>query len=203
MDADDRFQMAVEAPADRVRLIRVVGALDRAAAAGLLRLLDAQLELIAARHCRVTDMLVDLEGVSSYEPGGLETVRHARHATAARDVRVHLTGCSGRFHQLPLRARRLLAEFSTFPTVEVALATLAPGADATAPGTGGTGRPLPASGPAAAPPPTHRLDGPGDLGAARAASRRPGGSGFPAPRRSSEPTPATSLRGRPAGPGWS
>lgn len=38
----------VEALNDRVRLIRVSGRLDRGAAASLLRLVDAQLDLLAA-----------------------------------------------------------------------------------------------------------------------------------------------------------
>lgn len=125
MPADGRFQMAVEAPHAWARVIRFAGVLDRGGAASILRMVDAQLELHSARHCRLTDLLLDLEHVRSFERGGLEAVRHARHSTARRSIRLHLVGCSARLHLLPLRARQLLCEFSTFPTLEIALAELA------------------------------------------------------------------------------
>lgn len=59
-------------------------------------------------------------GVSSFERGGLESMRHAPHQAAARGVVMCLSGCSARFHLLPLR----VGEFRRFPTVEVALAAL-------------------------------------------------------------------------------
>ena len=171
MRDSDRFQMVVEAPNEQARLIRVAGGLDRATAAALLRMIDAQLELIAARHRRVTDLLVDLEEVSSYEPAAVKVMRHARHSTAARGVRLHLTGCGARVHLLPLNVRRLLIEFSTYPTVEVALAALLRTA------------PLAREPEPSAQPP----DGPGDLGALPV--RESGGEGrpgLPGPRGSPE-----------------
>lgn len=124
MTANAKFQMAVESVDVRVRLIRVAGNLDRSTAASLLRMVDAQLQLRATGHCRFTDLLVDLENVRSFERGGLEAVRHARYSTGTRGVRIHLAGCAARFHLLPLRARQILGEFSTFPTVEIALLEL-------------------------------------------------------------------------------
>ena len=124
MSTDPRFQIAVEAPDEAVRLIRIAGDLDRSAAARLLRLVDAQLDLVAARHRSVSHVLVDLECVRSFEPGGLDAVREARRTSAARGVRLHLVGCAGRSPLLPLRVCQVLAEFSTFPTVEIALAEL-------------------------------------------------------------------------------
>ncbi|RZT87298.1 anti-anti-sigma regulatory factor [Pseudonocardia sediminis] len=121
---ENRFRMAVEAPDDHVRMIRVAGNLDRAAAAGLLRLIDAQVRLHRSGHRRLTHLLVDLEAVHSFEPGGLQVLRHARHSTAGHGVGLHMAGCSGRLHLLPLRARQVLGEFSTFPTVEIALTEL-------------------------------------------------------------------------------
>jgi anti-anti-sigma regulatory factor len=140
MPADERFQMAVEAPHAWARVIRFAGILDRGAAASILRMVDAQLELHAARHCRLTDLVLDLEHVRSFERGGLEAIRHARHSTARRSIRLHLVGCSARLHLLPLRACQLLGEFSTFPTLEIALAELA------------RTSPSPARSPAATPP---------------------------------------------------
>ena len=159
MQAGHRFQMSVEAPVEWVRLIRVAGALDRTAAAALLRLVDAQLELVVSGRCRVTDLLVDLEGVGTYESGGLTTLRHAANDTAVRGVRLHLTGCSARFHLLPLSARQVLRVFRTFPTVEIALAALT----AIPPGSA-TGRADPTPPPRAqAAAPAQRPDGPGPL----------------------------------------
>ncbi len=184
MPAEPPFRMAVETPHEWMRLIRVVGNLDRAAAASLLRLIDAQLEVATLRDRRLTDLIVDIEGVESFGPGGLETVRHARHCTDARDVRLHLTGCSGRFHLLPLRARRILGEFDTFPTVEVALAELARTA-ATPPSTAGH----PGASAPATPPPTPRHDGHHGLRSPHPATSRaaPNSAGLPRPRQSPEP----------------
>ena len=124
MTAKAKFRMAVESVDVRVRLIRVAGNLDRTTAASLLRMVDAQLQLHTTGHCQFTDLLVDLEHVRSFERGGLEALRHARYSTGTRGVRIHLAGCAGRFHLLPLRARQILGEFSTFPTVEIALVEL-------------------------------------------------------------------------------
>lgn len=123
----ERVQLTVETPESGLRLIRVTGALDRAAAATLLRLLDAQLHEAAGRRLRTTHVLVDLSGVRSFEPGGLETLRHARHCAARSGIGIHLTGCTDRSPHLPLRACQLLTEFHTYPTTEVALAALTDG----------------------------------------------------------------------------
>ena len=198
MSADGRFQMAVEAPDEWVRVIRVSGTLDGAAAARLLRLVDAQLQLVMTGHRQVTELLIDLEGVNCYQRGGLETLRHARYSTAARGVALHLAGCSSRLHQLPLQVRQLVAEFSNFPTVEVALAVVCR-ASTTTPATGAT---------TATPVPTAHTrpqtgahaqphDGPGDFVARRPESRAPGTAGvLPAPRRPSEPTPTATPASR-------
>lgn len=160
MSTDPRFQIAVEAPDEAVRLIRIAGDLDRAAAARLLRLVDAQLDLVAARHRSVSHVLVDLECVRSFEPGGLDAVREARRTGAARGVRLHLVGCAGRSPLLPLRVCQVLAEFSTFPTVEIALAELSRTCATAPPETAALVR---AEEPAVVPP-QQRPDGPGDLG---------------------------------------
>ncbi|MBW0102298.1 STAS domain-containing protein [Pseudonocardia sp. KRD291] len=184
------FQMAVETPDERVRLIRLAGTLDRTAAASLLRLVDAQLDLVAAGHRHLTDLLVDLESVRSFEPGGLETVRHARHSTGARGVRIHLVGCSGRLHLLPLRACQVIGEFSTFPTAEIALAELARTSSTALPGPG-TARPgAPAT---VVHTPEQRPDGPGELTRARrhVPPSSADAAGVPPPRRSPERKPVT------------
>ena len=181
MRAGERFQMTVETPSERVRLIRVAGGLDQATAAALLRMIDAQLESIAARRRSVTDLLVDLEGVSNFEPAAVKAMRHARRSTAARGVRLHLTGCTSRFFLLPLSVRRLLAEFRAYPTVEVALAALArPAAVAADPGPAPS---APSSTGRHEPPTAQPHDGPGVLGEPPIwAPARGGWPHVPAPR---------------------
>lgn len=113
-------QLVVEAPQPGLRLLGMAGRLDPAAAARLLRLLDAQLDLVAAGYADTTHLVIDLAGVTGFEPGGLEALRHAPYTAARRGITVALCGCGGRTHLLPLRTRALLAEFRTFPTAEAA-----------------------------------------------------------------------------------
>lgn len=115
-------QMTVEVLDASVRSIRVGGRFDRVAAASVLRLIDSQLVLLVARRCENTVLIIDVDGVSSsFEPGAVEGMRPIRHDAAARGVQLYLTGCSGRFHLLPLRVNQVLREFDRFPTVECAL----------------------------------------------------------------------------------
>lgn len=131
----------VEAPATAVRLLRVAGRLDRPAATRVLRLVDVQLQHISTHRYTagrgdVAALVIDLGAVSSFEPGGLETLRHAPYSAARRGIGVHLCGCGGRIGLLPLRARQLFAEFSTFPTAELAVDTLTSTDTGTSTGTG-------------------------------------------------------------------
>jgi hypothetical protein len=138
MRTDNRVQLAVETPSAGFRLIRVAGALGVEAAARLVRLADMQLQVLGvvgvARHT-VGHLLVDLAGVGHFGPGAVETLRHVRHTAARAGIGVHLTGCGGRLTLLPVRVRQVLTEFSTFPSVEEAVAELGGNAGAAGPGT--------------------------------------------------------------------
>jgi hypothetical protein len=127
MRTPDRVQLAVETPSAGFRLIRVAGSLGVEAAARLVRLADMQLQVLGvvgvARHA-VCHLLVDLAGVGHFGPGAVETLRHVRHTAARAGIGVHLTGCAGRLTLLPVRVRQVLTEFSTFPSVEEAVAEL-------------------------------------------------------------------------------
>lgn len=171
MRHDHRVQMTVEAPGACVRLIRVCGPLDRGSAAGLSRLIDAQLELIRAGRADTADLLIDFAEVSSYEPGGLEVLRHARHSARRHGIGLHLSGWAARSHLLPLRVRQVITEFHSFPTIEIAVAALCP-IDVTPPPTPvaaqPTSRATPSTKPVTEPVTeqpvtTERLDGPGAL----------------------------------------
>lgn len=130
MRPTEQVQLMVEAVEATVRVIRFHGPLNRSGAARLLRLVEAQLDVVAARRPRLTDVIVDLGGVSSFEPGGLPVLRHARDSARARGVGFHLTGLASRFYLMPLQARQVAGEFSMFPNIELAVAVLSPGPDA-------------------------------------------------------------------------
>ncbi|MBP2366768.1 LuxR C-terminal-related transcriptional regulator [Pseudonocardia parietis] len=104
----------------------MAGRLDPTAAARVLRLLDAQLELVAAGYADTAQMVIDLDAVTSFERGGLASLRHAPYTAARRSITVSLSGYGARLHLLPLHARQLLAEFDTFPTLEAATHALIP-----------------------------------------------------------------------------
>lgn len=124
-EAND-VDIRVEAPCPAVRLIRVAGRLDRAVAAGVLRLVSAQLNLVAGRHRAVTDLVLDIGAVSSFELAGLEALCHAPYSAGRHGIGLSLSGCGRRVHQLPLRARGLLLKhFRAFPSADVALQEIA------------------------------------------------------------------------------
>lgn len=127
MSATDgrHLHLTVETPVASVRLIRVAGRLDRTAAASVLRLLGVQLELIREWHRAVTDLVIDVGAVQCFEPGGLDSLRHAPYSAGRRGLGVYLSGCGGRAHLLPLHARKALSEFRTFPSADVAVRVLA------------------------------------------------------------------------------
>lgn len=118
------LQMAVESPAEGIRVIRTAGTIDRQAAAGLLRLIDAQIALAATGRTGTAHLIIDLANVNRFEPGGMETLHQHRDAGREHAVTLHLTGGGGRLSLLPVRVRQLLRDFSTFPTTEVAVAEL-------------------------------------------------------------------------------
>ena len=125
MDSNEPVQITVEVPDDGVRLVRVAGRLDRAGADGVLRLVSAQLELVAVRRRAVRELVIDIESVSCFEPGGLERLGRAVELAGRHGVGLSVSGCGGRVHLLPLGCRRTLSRFRTYPTADVALATLA------------------------------------------------------------------------------
>lgn len=118
------LQMAVESPVEGIRVVRTAGSLDRQSAAGLLRLVDAQIALVAGGHRTAAHLIVDLENVNRFDPGGMETLHTHRAVGRDRGVQLHLAG-GGRLMQLPIRVRQLLRDFSIFPTTEIAVAALA------------------------------------------------------------------------------
>ena len=122
-----QVQLTVERPHERVVLIRVNGALDRDAAAAVLRLVDAQAELVRHGRRATIAVLVDLDGVSTFDAAAFRDLRHARSRARRAGFGLCLTGCGGRVHLLPFAVQQALTEYHTFPTAEAAVAAHTPG----------------------------------------------------------------------------
>ena len=107
--------LAVEAPAPGVRVMRLGGVLDAAVGPRLAALAQVQMSRAADEEPDgPAHLLLDLAGVRSVGPGGVEALTAVRDA-APQGVHVHVTGASWR--QLPDLRHRL----SCYPTLECAL----------------------------------------------------------------------------------
>lgn len=132
-----QVQVTVERPHERIVLIRLNGAFDRDAAAALLRLIDAQADLVRHGRRSLTAVLVDLDGVRTFDAAAFRHLRRARPQARSRGFELCLTGCGGRVALLPLAVQQMLSEHRTFPTAEcgvVAHAPATPGAPAVSDG---------------------------------------------------------------------
>jgi hypothetical protein len=108
--------LAVEAPVQGVRVVRVGGCLDAAVGRRLAALAGVQFRRAADEEPDgPAHLLIDLAAVRSVGPGGIEAVLELRDAGRAEGVQVHVTGLSG--WQLPDLHYRV----SCYPTVECAL----------------------------------------------------------------------------------
>lgn len=124
MDTRGLLQLAIETPTPGVRVVRVAGPLGPPGAARLIRLIDAQLHLARTGQVPVEHLVLDLEGVTDYDPDAVGALRSVEHACGEAHIGLHLAGFSGRLVLLPIRVRQLLLRFSAFPAVEVAVASL-------------------------------------------------------------------------------
>ncbi len=123
---DRQPQVTVERPHESVVLIRANGTLDRAAAAALLRLIDAQAELVRHGRRSLVAVLVDLDGVSTFDAAAFRDLRPARERARRGGFALCLTGCGGRVHLLPLAVQQMLTEHRTFPTAEAGVTAHTP-----------------------------------------------------------------------------
>ncbi|SFN49150.1 hypothetical protein SAMN05216207_101558 [Pseudonocardia ammonioxydans] len=108
-------------------VIRVSGVCTRATAASLLRLTDLHADLATADppHRReLVAVLVDLEDTTGLAEDALRDLRGARSRARRTGFAFALTGARAQVHRLPLPVQELLAEFSTYPTVDAALVAL-------------------------------------------------------------------------------
>jgi hypothetical protein len=131
---EQALALAVENPAQGIVAVRVAGQMNRLTVPRLLRLLDS---LIHRNIGAVTTpstpglptcdgrphLIIDLAGVSHFGTGGLDALRHPRHAAEQAGVRLHVTGLSARAGLLPLWVAEQLLQFNALPTLEDAVAT--------------------------------------------------------------------------------
>jgi hypothetical protein len=114
------MRVTVQTPSDGVRVLRVRGALDGPASARLIRIVDDQLQRTGAEPGG--HLVIDLNPVDAVVVVALKALRHARFGGDSAGVGIHLVGDSDRW---PTPCRQLLTEFSTFATVDDAVASLA------------------------------------------------------------------------------
>jgi anti-anti-sigma regulatory factor len=137
MHEADTVQLAVEVAAGSIRLVRVAGRLTPGGAQRVVAVVDAQCRLVETAHCAVAHVVVDLSCVSWFDDGALEVLVGARSATGAAGIALHIAGYSAHLLMLPVRARQVLTQFSSFPTAEVAVMALSersrPGQEASTP----------------------------------------------------------------------
>lgn len=105
-------------------VIRVPGVLDSAGGARLLRLLDAQIEVARTGYRRLDAVVVDVSGLHSIGRGGPEALAHALYACARRRIDFAVAGHWDLMSASPA-ARRRLSGLRWFPTVDVAVTSLA------------------------------------------------------------------------------
>jgi anti-anti-sigma regulatory factor len=132
MTIASRGTLSIEVPDPATYVIRASGEFDRSAGARLLRLVDARLQLVTVGSCATRHMLVDLTAVDAVHPAVLVFLRHAQHGCRRRDVSFFLVGTGALTGRLPMADRADLLRYRQFPSVDAALAELAPGPDATA-----------------------------------------------------------------------
>ena len=117
-------QVAVDVVDPTLRVVRVAGRLTLEGARRIVTLLDGQCRLVESGGRHTTDVVVDLEGVSWFDPGALELLRFAGDNCRTAGISLHVSGCGARLPLLPFRVRQALAQFSSYPTADLAVTSL-------------------------------------------------------------------------------
>lgn len=117
-------RLTVDVPVPGVRVVRVNGSLGREGVARLARTVDAQLLMAGAGRDAIDHLVLDVGGVTDYDPDAFGALRAVGDVCTHSHVRLHLAGILPRPSRLPVRVRQQLARLSTFPTVEAALRSL-------------------------------------------------------------------------------
>lgn len=117
---------AVVPVAPAVSIIAVTGDVDDAAAARLLHWCEARLHLLDVGHADIRYLVLDLSHARYATASALALLDHARTASVRRRVGIHLVGAGVIMAMSSAEVRRYLGRWSAFPTLDGALAALAP-----------------------------------------------------------------------------
>lgn len=121
------LRLTIDTPAVGVRVVHVAGALGRAGVARLIRSIDAQVQLAGTGRCPIAHLVVDLGGVTDYDPDAVGALGEVVHRCARARIGLHLAGFLPGPAGLPVRVRQQLVRVRTSPTVEVAVRGLGGG----------------------------------------------------------------------------
>jgi hypothetical protein len=109
-----------------IAIVSVTGDLHDGAAARLLRWCEGRLHLLDIGQAYVGHLLIELSHARHTSASALAILDHARAEAERRHVGIHLVDTGPIMTTPPLEVRRHLARWSTFPTLDVARATLSP-----------------------------------------------------------------------------
>ncbi|MFR9804476.1 STAS domain-containing protein [Pseudonocardia sp. RS010] len=116
--------MSVATPREDLYVVAVQGVLDRILSTRLLRLVDARVRISCVHRRATKHLVVDLCNVPAVGRGGLELLEHARHATDAHGLSLHLVAPDPQPWPLSRRARELVSRVGVFSSVDEALRLL-------------------------------------------------------------------------------
>jgi hypothetical protein len=119
---------AVVPVAPVVPTIAVTGDIDDSAAARLLRWCEARLHLLDVGQADIRHLVLDLSHARRATASAATILDHARTEAVRRHVTIHLVGAALIMASSSTEARRYLGRWSTFPTLDSALAALEPSA---------------------------------------------------------------------------
>ncbi|TCK26730.1 STAS domain-containing protein [Pseudonocardia endophytica] len=108
-----------------VRVIRVIGRVDRGTGARVSRLVDAQLAITHVDGCKIRHVVLDLDDAEIVDTEAVPGLNEAHAACRRRRITLHLSGGFGDQRKLGLQASAQLRSFSHFPDLGIALNHLA------------------------------------------------------------------------------
>lgn len=127
VDPRGALRLTIDAPVVGVRVVHVAGALGREGVARLNRSIDAQVHLAGTGRCPIAYLVLDLDGVTDYDPDAVGALREAAHVCARAGIGLLLAGFLPLAARLPIRVRHHLGGVRAFPTVEAAVRSVGGG----------------------------------------------------------------------------
>ena len=126
-----RGQLALDAspatvPTAAVSIVAASGDLDEAAAVRLLRWCETRLHLLDIGHGQIDHLVLDVSHARRATASAVAILDHARTEADRRRVRIHLAGAGPMMAMSSPQIGRILMRWSSFPTLDAALAALEP-----------------------------------------------------------------------------